>query len=148
MIIDNLENISMYRIIPDHVSDFIKSLPKDIALGRHELIDTDYANVEEYNTKTLSEGKFESHNNYIDIQILLEGCEKIYYTSTSEVSVDVPYDNARDIMFYSEKIDRSDYVTLNGRNFAMIFPHEAHAPQIAMDDKSAKVKKLVVKVKV
>lgn len=148
MIIDRLENISMYRIVPDHVVDFIKSLPKDVANGRYELIDRDYANVEEYNTKMLAEGKFEAHNNYIDIQILLDGAEKIYYTSTSEVCVDVPYDNERDIMFYSDRLDGYDSITLNGKNFAMIFPHEAHAPQIAIDDKKIKVKKLVVKVKV
>ena len=147
MIIDRLENISMYRIIPDHAVEFIKSLPKDIALGRYELIDADYANVEEYNTKLVSDGKFESHNNYIDVQILLNGREKIYYTSTSEVSVDVPYNAEKDIMFYSENVEKSDYVTLDGTNFAMIFPHEAHAPQVAADGVS-KVKKLVVKIKV
>lgn len=148
MIIDNIENISMYRIIPDHVVDFIKSLKKDIKTGRYELIDKDYANVETYTTKPVRSGKFEAHNNYIDIQILLEGSERIYYTGTSDVSVDTPYDAERDIKFYADKIDKSDYVTLNGRNFAMIFPHEAHAPQISADENLSTVKKVVVKVKV
>ncbi len=148
MIIDKITNISMYRIVPDHVVDFIKNLPKDTTLGRHDILDKDYANVEEYQTKKLADGKFESHNNYIDIQILLDGSEKIYYTSTANVSVDVPYDEKRDIMFFSDKIDEYDSVTLDGTNFAMIFPHEAHAPQVSVDENPSKVKKLVVKVKV
>lgn len=148
MIVDKIANISMYRIVPDHVVDFLKNLPKNIKTGRYELIDADYANVEVYNTKTLDDGKFESHNNYIDIQILLEGHEKIYYTSTSEVSVDIAYNAEKDIMFYSDSIEGYDSVTLDGTNFMMIFPHEAHAPQIAVDDISSPVKKLVVKVRV
>ena len=148
MITDKIANISMYRIIPDHVVDFIKTLPKDVSLGRHDILDRDYANVEEYITKPITDGKFEAHNNYIDIQILLDGSEKIYYTSTSNVSVDVPYNSERDIKFYSDDIAGSDSVTLDGTNFVMIFPHEAHAPQIAVNENSAPVKKLVVKVKV
>ncbi len=148
MIIDRIENLSMYRIIPDHVVEFIKTMPKDISLGRHDLLDADYANIEEYNTKSVENGKFEAHNNYIDIQIILNGRERIYYTPISEVSVDIPYDENRDIKFYSDPIADSNYVTLDGTNFAMIFPHEAHAPQISDSEISKTVKKLVVKVKI
>lgn len=147
MIIDKLENIQMYRIVPDHIIDFVKRLKKDIKTGRYDLIDKDYANIEEYDTKQISDGKFEAHNNYIDIQILLEGEERIYYTSASSVSVSTPYDSERDIKFFADNIKNFDYVTLNGSKFAMIFPHEAHAPQIAINDTVSHVKKAVVKVK-
>ncbi len=148
MIIDKLENLSMYRIVPDHVVDFVKNLKSDIKTGRYELIDNDYANVETYTTKNITDGKFEAHNSYIDIQILLEGKERIYYTSTSSVSVDTPYNSEKDIKFYSDKITKFDFVTLDGTNFAMIFPHEAHAPQVSIDSIQTEVKKVVVKVKI
>ena len=148
MIIDKIENLAMYRIVPDHVVDFVKTLKTNIKTGRYELIDKDFANVETYTTKALQDGKFEAHNNYIDIQILLEGKERIYYTSTSSVSVETPYDEQRDIKFYADKIDKFDYVTLDGTNFAMIFPHEAHAPQVSASDKQTEVKKVVVKVNI
>lgn len=148
MIIDKLENISMYRIVPDHVVDFVKNLNGNIKIGRYEIIDKDYANVETYTTKKLANGKFEAHNNYIDIQILLDGNERIYYTSTASVSLDIPYNEEKDIKFYSDKIDKFDYVTLDGTNFAMIFPHEAHAPQISASECCSEVKKVVVKVKI
>lgn len=148
MIIDKLENLSMYRIVPDHVVDFVKNLKSDIKTGRYELIDKDYANIETYTTKNITDGKFEVHNSYIDIQILLEGKERIYYTSTSSVSVDTPYNSEKDIKFYSDKITKFDFVTLDGTNFAMIFPHEAHAPQVSIDSIQTEVKKVVVKVKI
>ena len=148
MIIDKLENLSMYRIVPDHVVDFVKNLKSDIKTGRYELIDKDYATIETYTTKNITDGKFEAHNSYIDIQILLEGKERIYYTSTSSVSVDIPYNSEKDIKFYSDKITKFDFVTLDGTNFAMIFPHEAHAPQVSIDRIQTEVKKVVVKVKI
>lgn len=148
MIIDKLENISMYRIVPDHVTEFLKTFKKDISCGRYELIDQDFVNVEEYNTKLLCDGKFEAHNNYIDIQILLNGEERIYYTPVANLSVDTPYNLEKDIKFYSDKLVGYDYVTLNGLNFAMIFPHEAHAPQVCVNETPSKVKKMVIKVKV
>ena len=146
MIIDNLENISMYRIIPDHVIKFIKSLKVDTNTGKVQLLDNDYANIEIYNTKIIEDAKFEAHNNYIDIQILLEGRERIYYTSVDKLDIDIPYDSDKDIKFFKNSVNNNDFITLNGRNFVMIFPHEAHAPQVA-DSNIQEVKKVVVKVK-
>ena len=47
MIIDKIENLAMYRIVPDHVVDFVKSLKTDIKTGRYELIDKDFADDED-----------------------------------------------------------------------------------------------------
>jgi len=44
-------------------------------------------------------------------------------------------------------VSGSDFVTLDGTNFMMIYPHEAHAPQVVSESIST-VKKVVVKVKV
>ena len=64
MIIDKLENISLYSQIPDYVCEFLKTLSEDTPCGRYGLSETDYVNIETYTTKTISEGKFETHNNY------------------------------------------------------------------------------------
>ncbi len=147
MIIDKIENISMYKNIPNNVVEFISSLNKDIQLGKHILSDDVYVNVEEYATKSVDIGKFESHKDYIDIQILLSGEEKIYITSKAPLTVLEPYNPTRDIEFYSEDITSYPYVTLDGTNFVMLFPHEAHAPQIALKNPQ-KVLKVVAKIKV
>jgi len=145
MIIDKITNIEIYKNIPLHAVEFIKSLTPDIKTGRYELTEDDYANVETYLTKPLSDGKFEAHKNYIDIQILLSGKEKIYYRTPGGLTAAAPYNSEKDIIFYKDDVD-SGFVTLDGTNFAVIFPHEAHAPQISTAG-SIEVKKVVVKIK-
>ena len=147
MIRDKLENIDIYSNIPKVAKDFIKKLNIDIKSGRIVLSDDIYANIETYTTKMISDGKFEAHNKYIDIQILLSGCELIYYTDKSELSVNVPYDEEKDIAFYSQSVSKYPCIKLDGLNFVMLFPHEAHAPQIC-DRSPLEVKKVVLKIKI
>lgn len=145
MIIDKIENISLYEQIPDYAVEFIKNLTSDTLCSKYKLNENDYVNIETYNTKPVTQGKFETHNDYIDIQLLLDGTEKIYLNNRQTLKILTPYNSEKDITFYSDDISTSDYVTLNGKNFIMLYPHEAHAPQIG-DGKN--VKKVVVKLKV
>ncbi len=146
MIIDNLENLSLYPQIPTYVADFILSLSSDIESKRIELSDNCYVNVERYLTKPLSDGKFEYHKKYIDIQLLLSGKERIFYSPKVDLSEPLEFDSSKDIGFYKDKISDKNYLTLDGSNFALIYPHEAHAPQISYDDSSGEVVKVVVKL--
>lgn len=146
MIIDKIENVKSYSEIPVHAIEFISKLNSDIELGRYQLSETDYANVEAYSTKQLDDARFEAHRDYIDIQILVAGNENIYYTSKESLSVEQPYNAQRDIEFFAENVAGYNYLTLDGTNFAMIFPHEAHAPQVVCANDVQQVKKVVVKV--
>jgi YhcH/YjgK/YiaL family protein len=148
MIIDRLTNLDKYPQIPDYVANFIRGLSKDTECLRYELIDEDFVNVEEYTTKCISNAKFETHNNYIDIQLLLEGEERIYFHSREAITEIEPYDESRDITFYKNSVKDSDYVTLDTTNFVLIYPHEAHAPQVAIADEQTQVKKAVAKVRI
>jgi len=149
MITDNIENIDLYSsIIPKEAIEFIRKLNQNIELGKYEISDNIYANIEMYNTKPFSEGKFESHRQYCDIQILLKGEEYILYQPTKNLKNSGVYRQEKDIMFYLDKIENSPFVKLDGTNFALLFPHEAHAPQIATDDGVQNVIKVVVKIKV
>lgn len=149
MIIDNIENLKIYKNIPNEVIDFLSRLNlSDIELGKKVLSDNVYLNIEEYSTKLLENAKFESHDKYIDIQLLLNGMEEIYYTSRFGLNVNIPYNEERDITFYSDPVKKFPSVKLDGSNFMMIFPHEAHAPQVSIDENIQKVLKVVVKIKV
>lgn len=149
MIIDSLSNISLYRNIPKSVIEFLDNLNIDsLDYGKYVLDGSNYVNIETYSTKSIESAKYESHNRYIDIQILLKGCEKIGVEDRNILSVLENYDAKRDITFYSEKINKDKTFLLNGSNFIMLFPHEAHAPQIAADfNTSENVIKLVAKIK-
>lgn len=146
MITDKLNNIDLYSEIPQVAKDFIKILTPDIEIGKVVLSDDIYANVETYITKFPSQGRFEAHDKYTDIQILLKGEEYIYVEDRSKLNVDIPYNKEKDITFYKDDIQKSGRVKLDGSNFALLYPCEAHAPQIAAG-KKMQVKKVVVKVK-
>lgn len=146
MITDKTENIDIYNNIPQQAKEFIKNLSKNINPGRYEISVNDYANVEIYTTKTLENAKYEAHNSYIDIQILLSGKEKIYYRDRENLNINIPYNSEKDIVFYSDKV-YGNYIQLDGSNFVMLFPHEAHAPQITASEKSEEVIKVVLKIK-
>ncbi len=147
MITDKLENIDIYENIPQYAKKFIKNLSKDICLGKHELSGNDYANVETYTTKNLEDAKYDAHNNSIDIQILLSGKEKIYYRNRKNLNIYTPYSPERDIVFYSDEV-KEDYIMLNGFNFVMLFPHEAHAPQVKAGENTEEVLKAVLKIRI
>ncbi len=148
MIIDKLENISLYKEIPDCALVFIKKLSTDIECRRYPLSSENFANVEVYTTKNVSDTKFESHKNFIDIQLLLSGKERIYFNHINNLVIKTPYDITNDITFYSNPVSDADYVTLDGTNFVMLYPHEAHAPQSAINNIPSDVKKVVIKLKV
>lgn len=148
MIIDSLENIAFYNNIPQNVIDFIKTLTPQKEAGRYEIDQNSYANIEIYETKNLKDCKFEAHKNYIDIQILLSGIEELDYTPVKGLTVFEEYDEKRDIMFFENPDRISDSVILEAGKFALIYPHEAHRPQVAFNANSKTVKKVVVKIHV
>lgn len=146
MIIDKLENIESYPQIPPHAVEFVKNMTKNTECKRYEISKTDYVNVETYTTKTHENCFFEAHKNYADIQILLDGIERLDYTEISNLEIKTPYDESRDIAFYNNSVKETCSVTLDGTNFVYIAPNEAHRPQMNFES-SIEVKKVVVKVR-
>ena len=147
MIYDKINNINIYNNIPDDVVNFVKSLNSHIKPGRYNISNSAYANVEEYITRNPSDAKYEAHKNYIDIQILLSGKEIIYIEETKNLSIDIKYDTEKDIMFFSESVIEGLPIVLDGTNFVVIYPHEAHAPQVICGS-GQKVLKVVIKIKI
>lgn len=148
MITDKMENIIKYSEIPEDAAKFIKNLHKELKVGQYKLENENYANVESYFTKSMSEAKFESHKKYCDIQLLLSGKERIYITPIDNLTELGKYNETKDIVFYAEALDGSDFVTLDSTNFVLLYPNEAHAPQVSICDAKNEVKKVVIKIKI
>lgn len=146
MIIDNLKNISDYNIISQNVIDFLYGLTSQTETGHYKIDDYSYANVDVYETKFPELCKFEAHKKYIDIQMLLSGKEELDFMPVEGLTVSEEYDNKRDIMFFENPDKISDRVILEPGKFALIYPHEAHKPQMNIYGNSEKVKKVVVKI--
>ena len=147
MIFDSVSNMSLYKCIPDEAVNFIQNLSVDVIPAKYEITPDIFASVSEYSPKSLNEAKFEAHKKYIDIQLLLRGSEKIYFTDKSKLCVDIPYNSDDDIEFFSEQVAENNFVVLDGTNFVMLYPHEAHAPQVKYDS-HFNVKKVVIKIKI
>lgn len=141
MITDNIKNLKNYNIVSEKVIDFLMNLPSDA--GHYEIDDTAYANIDIYNTK--QDCKFEAHKKYIDIQMLLEGSEELDYISVDGLKISEEYDEKRDVMFFENPEKTPDTLQLEPYKFALIYPHEAHRPQMG---NGQQVKKVVVKIAV
>ena len=153
MIIDKLENAHFYYGFGDKFEKAFKFLNetnlKEIPNGRYE-IDGDkiYVSVQDYNTKPESEGKFEAHKDYIDIQFIIIGEEKLGYENINNCSDITDYDKEKDIVFLKNDSSKIHFAYAKEGDFLVFMPQDAHMPCIAIDDKPSYVKKAVVKIKI
>lgn len=148
MIVDNLDILYEYNVVSPEVLEFIDKLNVNTSDGRYDITETIYANVESYTRKDLSQSVLESHRKYVDVQIVIAGEERIDYSNIDGLVPHAPYDPDKDIIFYKRPSTELGSVYLNGRNFVIFFPQDAHAPQITTMALQNNVKKCVVKIAV
>jgi YhcH/YjgK/YiaL family protein len=93
--------------------------------------------------KKPEEAVLEAHRKYIDIQLLLEGEERIGWKSLEDAEEESgPYDVEKDLIFYKDQPD--DYIGLKPGQFAIFFPEDLHAPAVS----NGNIRKMIVKVRV
>ncbi len=148
MIFDSLENLSEYDIVTAEIIEFVKSLNVNTPCGHYELNDKIYANVEDYLTRSELECPLESHRKFIDVQLLIYGSERIDFININGLKVQEGYDHIKDIIFYKKPKAELSRIYLNGTNFAIFYPDDAHAPQITTLSPMDNVKKVVIKIPV
>jgi biofilm protein TabA len=122
-----------------------------LAVGSSEKIVLDggvFAIEQVYPTKPRSEGFFESHRKYVDVQVIVEGVEAMEVEDTSRLSIDQPYLEERDLIKYADAVSASRLLMRAG-DAAIFFPVDGHMPGLRMAAESAVlVRKTVVKVPV
>ncbi len=101
-----------------------------------------FFSLQSYDSKPANDTP-EAHRDYIDIQFLVEGEEKIGIAPLEDMVEEVEGRPDSDIWSYRGLVDE---ITLTGDRFAVFFPGDAHAPGIA-PKKPAHCRKCVVKVK-
>lgn len=110
--------------------------------GRHDLTDYLYANIQTYQTK--EDALFEAHRDYIDIQYIISGEEKIGVTDYSSCTEAIAYDKEKDIEFLN---GNGEYYPLKEGEYMVLYPQDAHKPSISLNNQST-VRKVVVKVRI
>lgn len=148
MIYDTLENFEKYfkpesplfRAISFAV-EFDPSRPD----GRYEIESENiFAQVSSYETSPASQNSFEIHRKYTDVQIVIEGEEKIEVSLSTELKEAGDYDETKDKATMESPRDQASLAMRRGY-FAVIYPNQAHRPNCDLHGKSY-VRKIVVKV--
>lgn len=130
------------------VFEYLLQLEPDAPEGTFELQGRDvYARVMSYETKHESSAILESHVEYIDIQAGLEGPERIAWFTLEGLSPLGPYDPVKDVTHYEHPPSPAGQVTIERGSFVVLFPTDAHMPQLAAGHPQ-RIKKAVVKVRV
>ncbi len=151
MVFDNIKNAEIYYGMHKNFKaafEFIKkAVAENLPTGRYELDgDNLYAPISEYDTNP--EGNvFEGHKNYIDLQFVFEGKERIDVIEIDKATSDTEYDTEKDFQLFKTQND-AVRVLLNKGDFAIFYPNDLHAPGLSYDGNVEKVKKIVVKVKI
>jgi biofilm protein TabA len=147
MITDHLANGLCYAAVDTRLARAIEFLQRaDLAAlpdGRHDVDgDAIYALVQRYVSKLPGEGRWEAHQRYADLQIVVEGEERMGYGQMGRFTRGT-YDPAKDVEFLTGD---ADFVRLTAGEFVVLWPGEVHMPGMAVGAPAA-VRKIVVKIR-
>lgn len=115
-----------------------------LPLGRNEIGEGAFANVQEYETKL--ESKYELHRKYIDVQLLTSGEEWVYVANREDAcEPQGEFDTEKDfILFATARHEKR--VRVSPDSWLILYPTDAHMPCMAIDGTSHPVRKIVVKI--
>jgi YhcH/YjgK/YiaL family protein len=151
MISDRLNNSKQYYLLGEKIKKgfefLINSDLKNMADGKYLIEDEEiFANVQTLETKTVEEKKWEAHRKYIDIQYVISGREKMGYGILEDFEKEIiPYSDEKDIVFLDGR--KFNYIDVDEGNFVIFYPNDVHAPMLSVE-KSEKIKKVIVKIKI
>lgn len=152
MIYDSAMNIATYCDEDDAISialDFVDSFDLSQPDGKYEIHgDEVFALVQTVTTADASEKRFESHNNYVDVQMVLDGEERqdVVLLDIEELEIEQDYDEEKDVMFFKSPEHFSTIIMRPGM-FVVYGPDDAHRPGCCVS-KPVKIRKVCVKIKI
>lgn len=150
MVVDTLKNIDLYKgLSPDIYAglQFLANAKPDIELGTYPINSNVKAIVSSYETVDEFERGYESHKHVIDIQYPIIGLERVKWSPTEGMRVNIPYDEAKDRTFYKDPSPQGTHVDIGNGIFAIMFPEDGHGPQHKVINKEV-IKKITIKVSI
>lgn len=138
-----IEEAKKYFEIPSEAIEFLKKANCDTENGRYYFGEFCYVNIQTCDTK-LETPLMEAHEKYVDIQYLIDGEEKIFYTEKEGLGIRKPYSEGGDAALYNFD-EKSEAVTYKSGEAVILYPEEAHLPNRAVTTLRT-IKKAVVKV--
>lgn len=161
-IVSFLESVQTKKILPVFSSSLEKYL-KDLS-SPHSKIREEFLALSsgEKNERILSDGLkaieqcyltttpdkaiIESHKQYIDFQLLIEGQELMETTNVSKLEIKYPLNSERDLIVYQDS-EELQLLKMKAWDYAIFFPEDAHRSTMIFH-KEMLVRKVVVKIPV
>ena len=150
MIYDKIDNLETYSCLSKNIQiglEYIRMIKPNVEKGVHELSPYIKAIISEYNTTEENENGYEAHRDYIDIQYLIRGTEKVCCLPLEYPKETKKYKAETDAAFYKENGVMPQELLLGNGYFAIFFPQDGHKPCLSVKE-SIGVKKVVIKVKI
>lgn len=117
-----------------------------LAAGRYEIDGSQmFFMVQEMNSRRLEDTRSEAHQQYADVQIVLNGPER-YGVAPPDAALVATEDrlDEKDIAFYPDPANES-FVDMGSDMFAVFYPGEFHRPACSVSQTVA-LRKIVIKV--
>ena len=152
MIVLDRENILKYLGMDARLDAAFRKVAEGLveheSVGRFEDSEHMYHTVQCYETKERKDTCWESHQNWIDIQYLRAGQERINVLVSKRGLEEAEKDEDLDVIFYRENgLVQENQVVLKPGMLAVFYPEDIHMGGICMEQPQA-VEKVVFKVRV
>ena len=148
MILDVLENAHRYLALHREFAKVFEFLRrpdlKELPVGKYEIDgESVYAMVVKDNGRRKEDALLETHERYIDIQLVLEGVDDMGWKPKSSCKKPTgKYDQKNDEQIFMDEPDA--WISTQSGAYVIFFPEDAHMPLIS----SGQIHKVVVKVAV
>ena len=141
------DDFRAYPAVLRRVIDYLKSNDfEKMEPGVYDLEGKDiYVQVFDAETGPVQERRPESHENYLDVQFLVTGEEKLGFTPNTGTYEVAEHILERDLIFY-KSVENEGFVYATPGCFTIFFPCDIHRPAVAASEPMV-VRKVVVKVR-
>ncbi len=125
----------------DKALNFLKNLEvhQEDVNKKIKVNDDFYYTIQTYETQNVEQCKLESHREYIDIQIMIEGEELMQIADTSRLNLQEEYDRDKDVMFWKIPNQMME-LTLKRGDYIVLYPENAHRVAIKYRDSTSVLK--------
>ena len=148
MILANLSQAERYSSLHPlfaHAFDYIRNNDLNaLAPGRYPVVGEDmFVIIEHAQGKPVEHARLEAHRKYIDIQLVLEGDEKMGWKPLEEcLNPMSEHSMEKDIRFFIDA--PASWLAVPPDHFCIFFPEDAHAPLVG----NGLIRKAIFKVAV
>lgn len=149
MLFGNVNQLDLVSYIDNKLKRFVKEawiVGNSKGSGKYRLSqDGVFVIVANADTGPVSDRDAEMHQNYIDIQLLLSGEEKIGFSNHCHSREFTVSEADKDVLFHKD-IEKENFASLVTGDFMVLYPRQFHRPLCQVSSEVSSIKKAIVKV--